>query len=76
MEKYKVIERTKDTGSTYSLLRNGMVPGIVYGKDTEPTKVAFENKLLLKLMNAGSFYSTIILGMIVGKYISTQSKKQ
>tara|TARA_Y100001970_G_scaffold262678_1_gene347216 strand:- start:873 stop:1544 length:672 start_codon:yes stop_codon:yes gene_type:complete len=67
MEKYKVIERTKDTGSTYSLLRNGMVPGIVYGKDTEPTKIAFENKLLLKLMNTGSFYSTIIDIDINGK---------
>ena len=38
MEKYKVIERSKDTGSTHSLLSKGMVPGIVYGKGTEPTK--------------------------------------
>ena len=48
MEKYKVIERSKDTGSTHSLLNKGMVPGIVYGKGTEPTKIAFENKVLLK----------------------------
>ncbi len=44
MEKYKVIERSKDTGSTYSMLNKGMVPGIVYGKGTEPKKIAFENK--------------------------------
>jgi len=31
MEKYKVIERSKATGSTYSLLNKGMVPGIIYG---------------------------------------------
>ena len=37
-----------------------MVPGIVYGKGTEPTKIAFENKVLLKLMHTGAFYSTIL----------------
>ena len=57
MEKYKAIERSKDTGSTYSLLKKGIVPGIIYGKGTEPTKIAFENKVLLKLMHTGSFYS-------------------
>ena len=67
MEKYKVIERSKDTGSTYSLLNKGMIPGIVYGKGTEPTKIAFESKILLKLMHTGSFYSTIIDIDINGK---------
>ena len=67
MEKYKVIERSKDTGSTHSLLNKGMVPGIVYGKGTEPTKIAFENKVLLKLMHTGAFYSTILDLDIEGK---------
>ena len=67
MEKYKVIERSKDTGSTHSLLGKGMVPGIVYGKGTEPTKIAFENKVLLKLMHTGAFYSTILDLDIEGK---------
>ena len=67
MEKYKVIERSKGTGSTYSLLKKGMVPGIVYGKGTEPTKIAFENKVLQKLMHSGSFYSTILDIDIDGK---------
>jgi large subunit ribosomal protein L25 len=67
MEKYKVTERSKDTGSTYSLLKKGMVPGIIYGKGTEPTKIAFENKILLKLMHTGSFYSTILDLDIEGK---------
>ena len=67
MEKYKVIERSKDSGSTYSLLNKGMVPGIVYGKGTEPTKIAFENKVLLKLMHTGAFYSTILDLDIEGK---------
>ena len=67
MEKYKVIERSKETGSTYSLLSKGMVPGIVYGKGTEPTKIAFENKVLQKLMHTGAFYSTILDLDIEGK---------
>ena len=67
MEKYKVIERSKDAGSTHSLLNKGMVPGIVYGKGTEPTKIAFENKVLLKLMHTGAFYSTILDLDIEGK---------
>ena len=67
MEKYKAIERSKDTGSTYSLLNKGMVPGIIYGKGTEPTKIAFENKVLIKLMQTGAFYSTILDLDIEGK---------
>ena len=67
MQKYKVIERSKDTSSTHSLLNKGMVPGIVYGKGSEPTKIAFENKILLKLMHGGSFYSTILDIDIEGK---------
>ena len=67
MEKYKVIDRSKDTGSTHSLLNKGMVPGIVYGKGSEPTKIAFENKVLLKLMHTGAFYSTILDLDIEGK---------
>tara|TARA_B100000686_G_C16474630_1_gene803916 strand:+ start:71 stop:193 length:123 start_codon:yes stop_codon:yes gene_type:complete len=39
MENHKAIIRTKDTGSNKSLLIKGMVPGIVYGKGTEPKKL-------------------------------------
>ena len=67
MEKYKVIERSKEAGSTHSLINKGMIPGIVYGKGTEPTKIAFEDKILLKLMHTGSFYSTILDIDIDGK---------
>ena len=67
MEKYKVIERSKETGSTHSLINKGLIPGIVYGKGTEPTKIAFEDKILLKLMHTGSFYSTILDIDIDGK---------
>ena len=67
MESFKALERNKDTGSTKSLLTKGMVPGIIYGKGSEPTKIALEDKILKKLMNSGSFYSTIIDIDISGK---------
>lgn len=60
MENFKVINRSKGNGSTKSLLNKGMVPGIIYGKNTNPTKIAFENKVLEKLMHSGGFYSKII----------------
>ena len=67
MESFKALDRNKETGSTNSLLTKGMVPGIIYGKGSEPTKIALEDKILSKLMNTGSFYSTIIDIDINGK---------
>ena len=67
MESYKALDRNKEAGSTHSLLTKGMVPGIIYGKGSEPTKIALEDKILKKLMNSGSFYSTIIDIDISGK---------
>jgi len=67
MENYKAIVRSKNDGSTKSLLKKGIVPGIIYGKGTESTKVAFEDKILKKLMHAGGFYSKIINIDIGGK---------
>jgi large subunit ribosomal protein L25 len=67
MENYKALDRNKEAGSTHSLLTKGIVPGIIYGKGSEPTKIALEDKILKKLMNSGSFYSTIIDIDINGK---------
>lgn len=60
MENYKAIKRSKEKGSTKSLLDKGMVPGIIYGKNTTPSTIAFEDKILQKLMQSGGFYSKII----------------
>ena len=60
MESFKIISRSKELGSTKSLLKKGLVPGIIYGKNTDSTKIAFENKILKKLMEKGGFYSKII----------------
>ena len=44
MSNYKVINRSKENGSTKSLLKNGMVPGIIYGKNTD-------NKTITEISN-------------------------
>ena len=67
MENYKAIIRSKDIGSNKSLIKKGLVPGIIYGKNTDSTKIAFNNKDLKKLMLSGSFYSKIINIEIDGK---------
>ena len=67
MDNYKVILRTKEKGSTKSLINKGIIPGIVYGKKSESTKIAFELKILKKLMDAGGFYTKIINIDIDGK---------
>ena len=67
MISYKALDRNKNIGSTNGLRNKGMVPGIIYGKGSEPAKIALEDKVLKKLMNSGSFYSTIIDIDIDGK---------
>ena len=67
MEAHKVTTRTKDIGSNKSLLNKGLIPGIVYGKGTEPTKIVFENRALKKLIESKGFYTKIININIDGK---------
>ena len=64
---YKVNQRTADSRSTKSLLEKGLIPGIVYGKGTESTKIVFEEKILKKIMLSGVFYSKILDLEIEGK---------
>ena len=59
METHKLTTRTKDNGSNKSLLSKGLIPGIIYGKGTEPTRVALEYLILKQLMQSKSFYTKI-----------------
>ena len=67
MENHKVITRTKDIGSNKSLLNKGLVPGIVYGKGIKPEKIACNDQVLNKLMQAKGFYTKILNVEIDGK---------
>jgi len=67
MENYKALLRSRKNGSNKTLLMKGLIPGIIYGRDSDPTKIAFENLQLQKLMKSGSFYTKIIKLEIEGK---------
>ena len=67
MESYKAVLRSKENGSNKTLIKKGFVQGIIYGKGSDPTKIAFENKALNQLMKSGSFYTKIIELEIEGK---------
>ena len=67
MKNHKAIIRTKDSGSNKSLLNKGLIPGIIYGKGTEPTKIAFEDQVLNQLMHSRGFYTKILNIDIDGK---------
>ena len=67
MENYKAVIRSKDSGSTKFLLKKGMIPGVVYGKGAKALSIAFDNKVLNKLMHTGGFYSKIINIDVDGK---------
>ena len=67
MENYKAVLRSKENGSNKTLLNKGFVPGIVYGRGSDSTKIAFDNKVLYQLMRSGSFYTKIIELEIEGK---------
>ena len=67
MENFKVTLRSKELGSNKSLIKKGMIPGVIYGKNTDATQIIFEEKILRKLMNTGGFYSKIIDLEIQGK---------
>ena len=49
MNTHKAVNRTNKIGNNNTLLKKGLVPGIVYGKGTESVKIAIENKVLNKL---------------------------
>ena len=56
----EVIERTKTgKGPAGQARRNGLVPGIVFGGDTEPLPISIPFNQLLKRLKAGRFKSTL-----------------
>ncbi|WIY25985.1 50S ribosomal protein L25/general stress protein Ctc [Parasedimentitalea psychrophila] len=54
------LERTgTGKGAARQTRRDGMVPGIVYGGDTDPLAIKIPFKVLLKKLKAGRFKSTL-----------------
>lgn len=67
MNTHKAINRTKSSENNNTLIKKGLVPGIIYGKGTTPLKIALEDKILSKLIQEGGFYTKILNIEIEGK---------
>ncbi|MBT7446401.1 MAG: 50S ribosomal protein L25/general stress protein Ctc, partial [Tateyamaria sp.] len=61
------LERTgTGKGAARQARRDGMVPGIVFGGDTDPTPINLPFNKLLKMLRAGRFKSTLFNMKIEG----------
>ena len=60
MEDIKIFARTKEQGSTNSMLNNGKIPCVIYGKKIESKAAVIETKILHNLVKKTGFFSTII----------------
>ena len=67
MDNIKVISRTKDSGNNKSLLKKDLIPGIIYGKGTKPTKISCDKKILNILTQSHAFYTNVLNIEIEGK---------
>ena len=54
-------------GAARQARRDGMVPGVVYGGNEDPQAINIRHNVLLKLLKAGKFMSTLIKLDIDGK---------
>lgn len=54
-------------GAARQARRDGMVPGVVYGGNEEPTTINIRHNVLLKALKAGKFMQTLIKLDIDGK---------
>ena len=55
------------TGNARAVRVAGLVPGIVYGNNQEPTKISVDPKVLMKELTTPGFYSRIYDMSIAGK---------
>ncbi|MBT6312961.1 MAG: 50S ribosomal protein L25/general stress protein Ctc [Alphaproteobacteria bacterium] len=53
-------------GAARAARRAGMVPGVVYGLDADPLSIAIDIRQVNRLINSGSFFSTLFT-LIAGK---------
>ncbi|MBN2689173.1 MAG: 50S ribosomal protein L25/general stress protein Ctc [Gammaproteobacteria bacterium] len=54
------IRKDVGKGASRRLRREGLVPGIIYGANTEATMINLQHKELIKAMEAEEFYSQIL----------------
>tara|TARA_Y100000590_G_scaffold411672_1_gene505940 strand:- start:119 stop:829 length:711 start_codon:yes stop_codon:yes gene_type:complete len=60
MEAIKVSDRSKEKVNTKTLLKNNLVPCVIYGKDYKTASLAIDSKIIQLLIKDTSFYSRIL----------------
>src|SRR3546814_16796860 len=54
-------------GPARAARRTGRVPGVIYGAKKNPNMISVEERLLMKLLHPGGFFSTIFAVTVEGK---------
>lgn len=67
MNNIKLLSRTKQDGSTKSLINKDKIPGILYGKNTNDEKITIDLKTISSLSKDKGFFSKIIPIELNGK---------
>src|SRR3546814_17381601 len=54
-------------GPARAARRTGRVPGVIYGAKKNPNMISVEERLLMKLLHQGGFFSTLFAVKVDGK---------
>jgi len=61
-------------GASRAMRREGRVPAVIYGNKQEPTAIHLEEKLLMKMLNTGHFFNSVVMLDIAGQKVRTLPK--
>ena len=75
MNSIKLLSRTKQDGSTKSLISKEKIPGILYGKNTNDEKITIDLKTISSLSKNKGFFSKIIPIELNGKKENVLTKE-
>ncbi len=61
-------------GASRAIRREGRVPAVIYGEKSEPTSIHIEEKVLMKALNTGHFFNSVVMLDVAGKKVRTLPK--
>lgn len=61
-------------GASRAIRREGRVPAVIYGEKQEPASIHVEEKVLMKALHTGHFFTSVVMLDVGGKKIRTLPK--
>jgi len=61
-------------GASRAIRREGRVPAVIYGDKQEPIAIHLEEKVIMKMLNTGHFFNSVVMLDVAGKKIRTLPK--